>query len=313
MKPFVGAVSLALVTCVACFAQDFAVKDDGTRIEISELGQPVLTYIYRSAKSEGSAASPTQQDSGYFHPVYGLYGEVLTGESPSNWSGAPGIHWGWSRLGAGGKVVDLERGVGGRREFERVLREERTATGVRVALQNVWLAGSEDRAQVLETLSFTVNPVVKAQRNIDVSIRLTNIAPDKIYLSGSMPGSGFTFTLNPERSDWSFSSGQSLVPTPDKPFLSPFLICSYRDDHRSSRSGIAIFQDARNPGYAQPNWLIETPERMVAGVAESTKAELSPGDFLEFRYRFVITHLTGSAGEMTAEYAKFMAEGQRRE
>jgi hypothetical protein len=299
--------------CLASRAQDFTIDDDGYRLLIAERGQPVLGYTYRAAEPSADIKNQSRPVAGYFHPIHGLYGEVLTGESPSNWSGAPGVQWGWTRLGAGGKVVDLTRQDGGRREFERVIRKDVSESRATVSVQSVWLAGPDDTAQVLETLLFTVYPVEQGQRNIDVSVLLKSVAADKIYLAGSIPGAGLTLVLNPERNDWSFSGGRGPLPTPGTPFLSPLIICSYRDDRRSSRSGIVVFQDARNPGFSQPNWLVESPERLLAGVPESMKAELKSGEFLEFRYRLVLSHLSGSEGNMTAEYSQFMAAGQHRE
>ena len=91
------------------------------------------------------------------------------------------------------------------------------------------------------------------------------------------------------------------------------MICSYRDAQRSSRSAIAVFQDTRNPGFSQPNWLIESTERLIAGVSETFKVELKPGEPIQFRYRFVLCHLKGAESELAPDYAKFIAEGQTRE
>ncbi len=297
------------MACFECLGQDFTIDDDGTRVLVSERGQPVVGYTYKAADSTGKSTGAV----GYFHPIHGLFGEVLTGESPSNWSGAPGIQWGWSRLGVGGKVIDLARGDGGRREFERLVGRDVAGGRATVAVQNVWLAGPEDRAQVLETILFTAHPVHESQRNIDVSVLVKSVASEPIFLQGSIPGSGLSFVFNPERVDWSFSGGPGPLPSLGTPFLSPFMICSYRDGQRSSRSAIAVFQDARNPGFAQPNWLIEAPERLIAGVPDTVKLELKPGEFLEFRYRFVLCHLRGAESELAEEYAEFMAEGQGRE
>jgi len=291
----------------AATGQNFTAQDDGRQITIADRGQPVLTYVYGSATAESEVPAPTN----YIHPLYGLYGETITGDSPSNWSGAPGIHWGWSKIGTDDGTADLTAGDGGRRIFERVMSVGETAQGMEIVVQNVWVVGEAGHAQVIESMALTVGPVNQGQRAIDVQILVRSVSTDVIYLEGSIPGSGLGMTLNPERQDWGFTgAGVGLQPG-SSPYLSPWLVCSYRDDRRSSRSGIAILQDSRNPGFSQPNWLIESTERVVGGVPSAVKVELKPGEFLQFRYRLILHHLAGSKMEMTGAYSQFMADGQQ--
>lgn len=303
MKRHISGVLSFLCLVGAASAQNFTATDDGRQITIADRGQPVVTYVYGSASPDGPI--------NYIHPLIGLYGETLTGDSPSNWSGAPGLHWGWSKIGTDDGVANLETGEGGRRIFERIMSDQETEKGMEVLVQSVWLVGEAEHAQVIETMLLTVGPVNQAQRSIDLQFLMRSVSTGVIFLEGSIPGAGLGLTLNPERQDWGFTgAGVGLDPGP-KPHLSPWLVCSYRDDRRSSRSGVAILQDSRNPGFSQPNWLIESEQHVLGGVPSTVRAELKPGEFLQFRYRLILHHLSGSKMEMTGAYAQFMAEGQQ--
>ena len=298
---------------VVSSAQDFTFDDNGSRVAVADLGQPVLEYVYKAESTEAGDGSQTPELVNYFHPMHGLYGEVLTGDAPSNWSGAPGISWSWTRMGVEGRGVDLADGKHGMRVFERVTREEAKPDRAEFGLQNAWITKPDGQAQVVENISFVVRKVDRSQRTIDMFVTLRSVSTGKIYLEGSIPGSGLTFQLNSERKDWRIVGGQGEYEPSDHPYLSPWVVCSYRDDRRSTRSGLAVFQDSRNPGFSEANWLMETPDRLNMGVSASVKAELAPGQSLEFRYRFLLYHLGGSKVDMTAEYARFMSESMRRE
>lgn len=305
---FLAVFSLVFLACAGVGAQNFTASDDGRSIAVADRGQPVLTYVYDSPPAaEGAPAGP----SNYIHPLYGLYGEIVTGDSPSNWSGAPGIHWGWSKIGCDAGVANLEMGEGGRRIFERILSVREANEGVEIVVQNVWVVGPDDHAQVIETVAVMVGPVVDGRRNIDFQVLLRSVSSGTIYLEGSVPGAGLGFVLNPERRDWGFASAAAGLDPNPKPYLSPWIVCSYRDDRRSSRSGVAMLQDNRNPGFSYPSWLIESTQRVLGGVPPEVKSALKPGEFLQFRYRLILHHLSGSRMEMTEAYRKFMADGHQ--
>ena len=294
-------------------AQDFTIDDDGSRISIADRGQPVLAYVYQAQSVAGEGDSQGSTISNYLHPLRGLYGEDVTGDTPSNWSGAPGISWTWTRLGTKDRVIDLANGEGGKRLFERITRQSANSERAIFGLQNVWTSEPDGKAQILENIAFMVGKVDKAQRTIDLTVILQSVSTEIVYLEGSMAGSGLALQLSDQRNGWSITGGQGELNPQADPYLSPWLVCSYRDDRRSTRSGLAVMQDSRNPGFAQPNWLIEAPNRLSAGVSGTVRAELNPGQTLQFRYRFVLYHLGGSKVDMTAQYARFMAESQQRE
>lgn len=290
-------------------AQDVVIDDDGSKFTINDRGQPVMTYVYLGQPPVDKGPSGP---SNFFHPVQGLYGETVTGEAPSNWSGAPGISWGWTRMGVAGRAVDLERGDGAHVEFERVLVAKSTAAGAFAALQYVWLTDPDGQARIIQNISFSVGKFEDGQRIIDLAVVLRCVTNEVVYLEGGIPGAGLAFQLSDEREDWSVGAAPGDLAPADVPYLSPWAVCSYRDDRHSTRSGIAIFQDSRNPGFADANWRVEAPNRVVAGVPSSVKAELKPGQTLEFRYRLILYHLGASRVDLTRQYAEYMTESLSR-
>src|SRR5262245_47997573 len=75
--------------------------DDKT-IEILEGTRPVLNYSYGDI--EFKKGNQIRRRASYVHPIYGLDGEVLTDNHPSDHLHHHGLFWGWPHT----KIVDRE-------------------------------------------------------------------------------------------------------------------------------------------------------------------------------------------------------------
>ena len=296
-------VCLLLPSPSICAAQGLAITSDNRRVLVNDHDHTFFEFIH-------TPTPDVQTDeffpSHYIHPLNGLLGEVVTGENLSLWSGAPGVHWGWSRVGIGGTLIDIENGEGGRRVFERSLGSQSEGSEGIFALQNAWLTNERNQAVAMENITVSLPPRESTLRMLDIHVLIRNISESNIRFEGALPGTGLALTLNPERVDWGFSNSTGWVKT-GSAYMSPWTVGTYRDDRRSTRSGIAILQDSRNPGFSSANWLLEDGPRLTVGAPETFRTELKPAEFLEFRYRIILFRVGGGAPDMTAEFTKFMS------
>jgi hypothetical protein len=212
-------------------------------------------------------------------------------------------------VGVTGRLVNFDTSEGGHREFERWLEVDTESGYAAFGLQSAWLVEPERQAHAIETLSFVVHPVEGPQRYIDIGVLIRNVSGAAILLEGALPGTGLCFALNPDRADWTLEGSGGWMEPGGGPYLSPWAVCTYRDDRRSTRSGLAILQDSRNPAYATPNWFVEDGNRLSVGAPADFRAELDSGEFIEFRYRIILFRATGGGPDLTGEYARFMAGG----
>lgn len=284
---------------------EFALDDDGYGLTVLDQGRPVLTYQYAGRPLKTENGQDTTGPAAYIHPVYGLMGELVTGDSPSLWGDLPGLHWGWAYCVVNGDLIDTWNGEGGRREFERWKEQYAGEDSAEFAVQNAWIRNGDDVAQVLESVLVTVYPAEGKTRNVDLFIEFKNVTFNPVYLRGSGPESGLAVRLNPERQDWTFTGGSGRVTPGGAPILSPWLDCSYRDDRHSTYSGVAILQHSSNPGYSDPNWTV-TPEGIVsAGVSTTQQMELKPGQSVSFGYRLILHRGFGPSMNLMREYVKW--------
>jgi hypothetical protein len=106
---------LMLLSCGLMFGQaSLASNDQGTKkstasgkqfrfeavndksLKLWEGEHPVLVYNHGVITSQ--SALNAQARSSYFHPVYGLDGEVLTDDFPKDHVNHRGLHWAWPHI-----------------------------------------------------------------------------------------------------------------------------------------------------------------------------------------------------------------------
>ncbi len=307
---FIGIGRIALVFSLfygsLAAAGDLTIEDDGYQVLVADRGKSFFAFVYTPPAAPESASDAPFIPSHYVHPLLGLMGETITADTTTIWQGYPGIHWGWSGLGVANTLIDIERQNGGRREFERFLGASTDGGEAVFALQSAWVTDADGQARVMENLTFTLYPVAGSTRKIDITVLIRNVSDRDIYLQGGGPLTGLSLALDPARTDWGFASSGGWVSDSKPAYMSPWTVATYRDDRRSTRSGIAVLQDSRNPGYSTPNWLVEEGPRLTVGATEAFKTELKTTGFLEFRYRIILFRALGSGPDMTAEYADFM-------
>ena len=96
--------------------------------------QPVLVYNHGVITSQ--KAPNAKGRSSYFHPVYGLDGEVLTDDFPKDHVNHRGLHWAWPHIKIDDQEVDLWSLRDIRHEFQRWLAKQTTSKGAVLGVEN---------------------------------------------------------------------------------------------------------------------------------------------------------------------------------
>ena len=144
-----------------------AVNDKSLKLWEGE--HPVFVYNHGVITSQ--SAPKAQGRSSYFHPVYGLDGEVLTDDFPKDHVNHRGLHWAWPHIKIDEREVDLWSLRDIRPEFQRWLTQEANAKFAILGVENGWFVG--DKRVMLEQVKATVYPASSQGRFIDLELTLT--------------------------------------------------------------------------------------------------------------------------------------------
>src|SRR6185503_6680409 len=157
--------------------------------------RPVLVY------NHGLIARPEMPGARaracYFHPLYGLDGEVLTDDFPKDHLYHRGMYWAWPHIKINDQDYELWTAHGELKQtFCRWLVKEADASGAKLVVENGWFVGVKQL--VREEVRVEVYPASAASRAIDVELRWTPIN-QSLTLSGAEGKSygGFNFRFAP--------------------------------------------------------------------------------------------------------------------
>ncbi|MBO09824.1 MAG: hypothetical protein CMJ68_03590 [Planctomycetaceae bacterium] len=199
----------------------------------------------------------------YFHPLYGLDGEVLTQDFPADHPHHHGVFWAWHQLlvgttRAGDPWVN--------KDFLPVVRKAEAVesgpvfatlvTAVDWTSNLVTDADGRPRPIVSESGRFRVFHAVGETRHIDFRIRLSALLKDvKIGGSENVKGySGFTVRVKPPM-EMQIQDRRGRVDADAVGSTSPWADISGRFGGRAIRSGVSILCDKRLPEFP-PKWLL---------------------------------------------------------
>ncbi len=266
-------------------------KAEGKFLHLLEGEKPVLTYNYGGALKKG--VPEDWRRSCYIHPVYGLDGEVLTDDFPADHLHHRGLCWVWPRVIVGDKEYDLWTLQGAEQKFERWLGEKAARRFAAFGAANGWYVG--EKKIVEETVRVRVFRASEKGRAIDVELKL-EATKEPVTISGRSPVKGyggFSFRFAPRKETvLTTPAGKEAEDTNLKHF--PWADLSAKFAGKDSFSGVAIFDDARNPGF--PNgWTLRHYGFLGVAWPGLELYTLKPGEPLTLRYR-VWVHRAGADG-----------------
>ena len=276
-------------------------KAEGKYLRLFEGEKPVLTYNYGMLLKEGVAED--RRRSCYIHPVYGLGGEVLTDDFPADHLHHRGLCWVWPRVIVGEKEYDLWSLQGVEQKFVRWLGREAGGVSAKFGVENGWYVG--EKKIVTERVVVRVFRAKEKGRAIEVLLTL-EAAEGPVTLSGRPPVKGyggFSFRFAPrEETVLTTPAGKEAEDSNLKRY--PWTDLSAKFGGSDAFSGVAIFDDPRNPGF--PNgWTLRYYGFLGAAWPGLELYMLRPGHPLTLRYGVWVHRGGAEEGEVAAMYTAF--------
>jgi hypothetical protein len=238
--------------------------------------------------------------------VYGLDGEVLTDDFPSDHHHHRGLFWAWPHVKSGGKEYDLWMLNGVEQRFEEWL-ERKSGEAARLSVRNGWYAG--DNKILNEVVTFEVHRVGENARAIDIELALTPLGKP-LALTGAEGKSygGLTLRFAPRE--------KTVITTPlgngkdDLPMTKlPWADLSARYQGTSQPSGAAIFVHPNHPDFP-PMWLTRHYGVLCLGWPGVEERSFPPGETIRLKYRLWIHRGEADATRLRKAYDDYSQPGR---
>jgi hypothetical protein len=271
---------------------------------LSEGAKPVLVYNYGVITNAKTPAA--RPHSAYIHPLYGLDGEVITGDFPADHVYHRGLYWAWPHIQIGEKEYDLWSLRGIRPAFERWLERETRDEVAILGVENAWLVN--DKKVMREQVRVRVHRATANSRAID--LELTWTPTDQPVTLWGAPGKsygGLTFRFG-DRS-------KTIITVPTGRANEDLLMAKlpwadFSGDFAAGRlSGAAVFVHPQHPNFP-PEWM--TREYGVLAVGwPGVNAQTFPADkTFSCRYRIWLHRGTPPAEEIQKVCDAYSAESR---
>jgi hypothetical protein len=269
--------------------------------------RPVLVYNHGAQAKPGIPAARAR--SSYIHPLYGLDGEVLTDDFPSDHSHHRGLFWAWPHVIVGGQHFDMWMLKGIEPRFERwIVRETGPDTAV-LGVDNGWFTGI--RQVMSERLLLRVHRATDEGRAIDLDFTWT--AVDRpITLAGAEGKSygGLTFRFAP--------GADTVITVPSERTRDDLYMTrlSWTDLTRvwpsqRTTSGAAIFVHPSHPDYP-PTWLTRHYGVLCLGWPGVRPRTLAVGEPVRCQYRVWIHRGQPDPDRLGKSFATYAVEVAQR-
>jgi hypothetical protein len=291
-------------------------EENGKRLVLTDCATPVFVYCFDVVEHENVPKKDSRRTAGcYIHPLYGINGEILTDNAPSDHFHHHGVFWTWPHVGVhnkDGKVKHYDLWTSNtnlKQRFVRWIDKKVTENTASFEVENGWFVGNpEDKNKIMsERVKVVVNRIKiddgLRSRAIDFQITLKPI-DNPIALRGSEGKSygGLSIRFKPyipenERKNRNATAKRSeinIITTPDgiaKNDLpeTPLAWADYtsRFDNRTDSSGAAIFVPKNHPDYP-PTWLTRYYGPLCVGYPGVKEKILQPNKEFKLNYRIWI-------------------------
>ena len=216
---------------------------------IFEGKDPVL--VYNHGNITNAAAPKAQPHTAYFHPIYGLDGEILTGDFPADHLYHRGLYWAWSHIKIAEKEYDLWSLRRIRQKFERWSEQKVSDGSAILGIENSWMVG--EKKVMDEQVRLVVHRADQNGRPIDLELSLTP-ADEPITLWGA-PGKsygGLTFRFG-QRSETMITVPKGR--TSEDLLMTRLPWADFTGDFAKGRlSGATVFVHPDHPNFP-PEWM----------------------------------------------------------
>ncbi len=300
LLPTIAALSLFTRTALSADA-DFRFTEVTTNsLELREGQRPVFVYNHGIISRPGVPADRAR--SSYIHPLYGLDGEVLTDDFPTDHFHHRGLFWAWPHVKIGDKEFDLWMLKGIRHQFGRWLaRDTRSATAV-LGLQNGWFV--DGKKVVDEQVWFRVHSATSEGRAIDIELSWIPLE-NELSLQGAEGKSygGLTLRFAP-RKDTVISTPQGSGKDDLSIARLPWADLSARFSDAQQPSGAAILVNPTHPDFP-PEWLTRHYGVLCLGWPGVQAKTFPPGEPMVCRYRIWVHRGAPDVAKLRSVYEDY--------
>ncbi len=283
-----------------------------------EGAKPVLVYNHGMISRPGVPGARARAC--YFHPVYGLDGEVITDDFPKDHLYHRGMYWAWPHIKIGEQEYDLWSAKGELRQvFVKWQKQEASGMVAKLGVENAWVASG--KALVREEVQIEVHQADASGRALDLTLTWTPLEqPMTLWGAEGKSYGGFNFRFG--------SRTRPVISVPEKTMLPEGITTSagkISDDlvvtrmpwadfvgnfqGSESASGAAIFVHPQHRDYP-PTWMARHYGLMSVGwpgVEPQTFPVRMP---ITCRYRLWIHRGTPSIAEIQRRYDGYVRAGR---
>ena len=261
--------------------------------------KPVLVYNYGSITNE--LAPKAQDHSSYLHPIYGLDGEVITGDFPPDHVYHRGLYWAWPHIKVGDAEYDLWGLRGIQPRFVRWLQRETDNDSIMFAVENGWFV--RETKIMREELKVRVHRSGTTSRAIDLELSFTPLR-NPITLWGA-PGKsygGLTFRFA--------DHSKTIVTVPSGRAADDLLMAKLPwadlsgDFTRTRLSGAAVFAHPDHPAFP-PEWMTRDYGVLAVGYPGVTPKTFAAEKTFILKYRIWVHRGAPEAKEIQRAYDLF--------
>ncbi len=305
-------VCFGLIQPIACPAQPAKAKSPASfRFEpvsdkslgLWEGDKPV--FVYNHGLISSSESPETKPRSTYLHPIYGLDGEILTDDFPSDHRHHRGLYWAWPHIKIGDEQYSLWSEQGIRQEFGKWLMQQANTDGAVLGVENGWFVG--DRQVMREEVRIQTHPATDNGRAIDFKLTWTPIdRPITLWGAENKSYGGFTFRFGPRK--------KTIITVPSGRTSEDLVVTSlpwadFTGDLKAPGkfSGAAIFVHPTHLDYP-PTWMTRHYGMLAVGWPGVNPQTFPPDQSFSCRYRIWIHRGNPEAAEIQSIYDAYIAE-----
>lgn len=286
---------------------EFSFEESDGKLILREGDRKVLVYNHGVVQPEGGGVPR----SGYIHPLYGLDGDILTDDFPSDHLHHRGVFFGWPRMTVAGKQVDFWHLRGLRPAREDVGPIRRGDDVASFEARNLWRLDDRTEA-VREHLRYTIHAADEKGRAMDVHATFTNLTEEPIILAGSAQSAygGLNVRMDGDRPGVQIVTAEGELEG-DANFIdppSPWASHSSLPEPGGKRSGVAIFQHPENPDFPARNWTLRPYGFLGAAWPGERSHTIAPGESLDLRYRLYVHRGSAEGAGVAERFEHFQRE-----
>lgn len=249
---------------------------------------PVLVYNHGNITGQHVPKDDPRRRRGcYIHPVWGLSGEVISGDFPEDHYHHHGIFWAWRHVQIGESRYNLWSGADIQQRFVRWIYRQTGPVAAVLAVENGWFVG--DRQVMIERVWIRTFAASDGRRALDIALTWIPIDRD-VTLQGAAGKSygGLTMRFAPRDDNQTVitvPSGRTSEDLPDTRL--PWADYTSQFVGAQTPSGATVMIDPDHPDFP-PAWLTRHYGVMCVGYPGVQAKTFSEGEAFTLNYRISV-------------------------